>query len=261
MEAHLLLMTLDDPAPSCATPVLVLWDLATLLYPTDEIDRRLHRDAAEQVLGRPCTPAPPATDLTDPELARRTLLRQGLSATQAGALLPAVLGRLAVCHRSRGLAPAQCRARPDTVAALRMATGATGAVHTVLTGTIRPNALLRLRASGLTGLVDTGAGAYGSDDCRWERLVSIAGRRAWARDGREPPMVVVTSRPRVAEQARTAGAKVIQIAGDGRHGQHGQRAGYRGLTLPDLRTAAEVLVELPMDEWSRNLVPPRSNAG
>jgi len=53
-----------------------------------------------------------------------------------------------------------------------------GVVQTVLTGTSKPNALLKLRTFGLEGFFDFGIGGYGSESYPKGALVRVVRQRA-----------------------------------------------------------------------------------
>lgn len=104
---------------------------------------------------------------------------------------------------------------PGAVPALKAVHAQTNFVPTVVTGNLRPNALLKLEAFHLNGFLDTEIGGYSSDDAHRPALVAVAQKRAQAKHGtaftRSNTVIVGDS----LEDVRTGlegGAPVIGIA-------------------------------------------------
>ncbi|MGW7423551.1 HAD hydrolase-like protein [Streptomyces sp. NPDC054813] len=72
---------------------------------------------------------------------------------------------------------------PGAVDALKAVHAQPGCVPTVVTGNLKPNALLKLEAFHLDGFLDTEIGGYSSDDDHRPALVSVAQERAQAKYG------------------------------------------------------------------------------
>lgn len=72
---------------------------------------------------------------------------------------------------------------PGALSALKTVHVQTHCVATVVTGNLKPNALLKLKAFGLDAFVDTEIGGYSSDDEHRPALVGVAQRRAQAKLG------------------------------------------------------------------------------
>lgn len=110
-------------------------------------------------------------------------------------------------------------ARPE--ATLHVLPGATeviaaladaGAAQSTLTGNLRDTAELKLRAAGLLEHIDLESGAFGSDHCNRNELVSIARTRATARHGPLEQVVVVGDTPRDIDCGRAGGARTVGVA-------------------------------------------------
>ena len=82
-----------------------------------------------------------------------------------------------------------------------------------LTGNIEGIAVRKLQRAGLVDLVDTGAGAFGSDAESRNELVPIARGRAGL--GPDDPVVVVGDTPRDVECARARGARCVALTTSG----------------------------------------------
>ncbi|MFJ9420028.1 HAD family hydrolase [Streptomyces sp. NPDC101227] len=165
--------------------VLVLWDIdRTLLY-VGNIDRQVYREAFFQVVGRPAERLPArGTGVTMP-LAIRGLLRDnGVADSDVPKLLP----------RMKELLPKRLAERladlkdegvlmPGAAAALREVHNRAGLIPTVVTGNLKPNAVLKLEAFNLDRLVDADIGGYASDNDHRPALVGVAQNRASAKHG------------------------------------------------------------------------------
>ena len=163
--------------------VLVLWDIdRTLLYVGD-IDRQVYRETFAEVVGRPAEQLPArGTGVTMPLAIRALLLDNGVPEPEVPELLPRMVELLPqrlAAHaqdlREQGVL------MPGAVAALKAVHAQTNLVPTVVTGNLRPNALLKLEAFHLNGFLDTEIGGYSSDDAHRPALVAVAQKRAQAK--------------------------------------------------------------------------------
>ena len=111
-----------------------------------------------------------------------------------------------------------------------------GVVQTVLTGSSKLSAMLKLRAFGLDGFVDFDIGGYGSEAYPKGTLLRVARQRAADKHGvpfGEDVTVYVADSPRDVDAARIGGAQVAR--GGQRPGQRGRtarRGGRRGAARP-----------------------------
>lgn len=161
----------------------MLWDIdRTLLYVGD-IDRQVYRETFAEIVGRPAERLPArGTGVTMPLAIRSLLLDNGVSEREVPSLLPRMVEllpqRLATHTddlREQGVL------LPGAVAALKAVHAEPGYIPTVVTGNLKPNALLKLEAFDLTGFLDTEIGGYSSDDDHRPALVGVAQQRAQAR--------------------------------------------------------------------------------
>ncbi|MFJ7342424.1 HAD family hydrolase [Streptomyces sp. NPDC101110] len=197
--------------------VLVLWDIdRTLLYVGD-IDRQVYRETFAEVVGRPAEQLPArGTGVTMPLAIRSLLLDNGVPEREVPELLPRMVELLPqrlAAHaedlREQGVL------MPGAVPALKAVHAQANLVPTVVTGNLRPNALLKLEAFHLDGFLDTEIGGYSSDDAHRPALVAVAQKRAQAKHGaaftRSNTVIIGDS----LEDVRTGlegGAPVIGIA-------------------------------------------------
>lgn len=115
-----------------------------------------------------------------------------------------------------------------------------GVVQTVLTGSSRPNAMLKLRAFGLDGFVDFGIGGYGSEAYPKGTLIRVARERASEKYGTtfgEDVTVYVADSPRDVDAARIGGARSLAVA-SGRASAAELRDAGADMVLPDLTDTA-----------------------
>ncbi|MFE9968066.1 haloacid dehalogenase-like hydrolase (plasmid) [Streptomyces sp. NBC_01724] len=200
-----------------AQQVLVLWDIdRTLLYVGD-IDRQVYRESFAEVVGRPAERLPArGTGVTMPLAIRALLMDNGVAEDD----VPALLLRMEVLVPQRLAAHAEELREhgvlmPGAVAALSSVHDCPAYVPTVVTGNLKPNALLKLAAFNLGGYVDTEIGGFASDDHHRPALVAVSQKRAQARHGttftRSNTVIIGDS----LEDIRTGlegGAAVIAVA-------------------------------------------------
>ncbi|MFD9483374.1 HAD family hydrolase [Streptomyces sp. NPDC059991] len=225
--------------------VLVLWDIdRTLLYVGD-IDRQVYRETFAAVVGRPAQLLPArGTGVTMPLAIRGLLLDNGVSVDQVPELaarmvnlLPERLSAHTEDLRKHGVL------MPGAIAALRAVDTQPGYVPSVVTGNLKPNALLKLSAFGLEGLLDTDIGGFSSDDHHRPALVEIAQKRAQAKHGtpftRANTVIIGDS----LEDVRTGlegGAAVLGIA-SGKTGASELKEAGADAVLEDLQDVQEVV--------------------
>ena len=168
-----------------AKRTLVLWDIdRTLLYVGD-IDRQVYRETFAEIVGRPAEHLPArGTGVTMPLAIRSLLLDNGVPETEIPSLVPRIVELLPqrlAAHtddlREQGVL------LPGAVAALKVVHAQPDYVPTVVTGNLKPNALLKLEAFDLAGFLDTEVGGYSSDNDHRPALVGVAQQRAQAKYG------------------------------------------------------------------------------
>jgi phosphoglycolate phosphatase-like HAD superfamily hydrolase len=200
-----------------AEQVLVLWDIdRTLLYVGD-IDRQVYRESFAEVVGRPAEHLPArGTGVTMPLAIRALLTDNGVSEDDVPELLPRMVElvpqRLAAHSedlREHGVLMA------GAMDALRSVHDRPDYMPTVVTGNLKPNALLKLAAFNLGDYVDAEIGGFASDDQHRPALVAVAQKRAQAKHGtifnRSNTVIIGDS----LEDVRTGlegGAAVVAVA-------------------------------------------------
>jgi phosphoglycolate phosphatase-like HAD superfamily hydrolase len=138
-------------------------------------------------------------------------------------------------------------ALPGAAAALAALDRVPGVVQSVLTGNLKPVAVIKLATFGLDTHIDFEVGAYGSDDSVRANLVEIARRRATAKyqtSFDERTTILIGDTPSDIEAGHDGGAFVVAVA-SGRSGMDELRGANAEVVLPDLTdTAALVLAVL-----------------
>jgi len=117
-----------------------------------------------------------------------------------------------------------------------------GVVQTVLTGSSKPNAMLKLRAFGLDGYVDFDIGGYGNEAYPKGTLIGVARERASDKHEvtfGEDVTVYVADSPRDVDAARIGGARSLAVA-SGRATAAELRDAGADAVLPDLTDTAGV---------------------
>lgn len=195
---------------------LVLFDIDGTLLSTEGAARRAFHATLLDVYG---TAGPIDTHSfagkTDPQIARELLTLAGLSPDRIDAgfdrlwqgYLARLEGELAAEHH-------ETHVYPGVVPLLeRLAGMQDRVVVALLTGNIRPGAVLKLRSGGLDGHFPFGA--FGSDDERRDRLPAIAVERALERTGRTfdgSDVIVLGDTPFDVSCGRGIGCRAAAVA-------------------------------------------------
>jgi phosphoglycolate phosphatase len=221
---------------------LVLWDVDGTLVDTAGYGRHAFDDAFEELFGRRPEGQVPFAGRTDHQIALSILERNGVEG--ANSHLPRMLEALAgtlVAKEER--IRAEGRALPGAREALGALAARDDVVQSLLTGNIEANAVLKLAAFGLEGLLDFEVGGYGSDPhVDRSDLVAVARRRTAEKHGVEvapESTVLIGDTPLDVQAAREAGARSVAVATGPHHGP--EELAEADAVLPDLRDTAAVL--------------------
>ncbi|MGW6454338.1 HAD family hydrolase [Streptomyces sp. NPDC055078] len=197
--------------------ILVLWDIdRTLLYVGDT-DRLVYRAVFEEVVGRPAEALPAkGTGVTMPLAVRELLQANGVPDHDTARLTQEIIQRLPhqlSLHREHMLSTGTLM--PGSIEALTAVRSAPHLVPSVVTGNLKASAETKLTAFGLSTLIETGIGAYASDDPHRPALVPLAQQRARAAH-RHPfthrNTVIIGDSLQDVRTGREGGAKVIAVA-------------------------------------------------
>ena len=221
--------------------LLVLWDVDYTLVDSDGLGTRLYEAAFREMFGRDLSAVAPKAGRTDRAITLDTLAMAGIAEPLARVDdFLAVLARRVVAVD--GSAQPGVRALPGAVAAVA-ALAAAGAHQSVLTGNIRPLAVLKLRLAGLGQHLDLDIGAYGDVHEVRAELVPVArqgAREAYGTDFPGSSTVLVGDTPLDVEAALDGGARAVGVATGSFPAAELAAAGAHAV-LPDLTDTARVL--------------------
>lgn len=221
---------------------LVLWNVDLTLVDVSIVTRDAYAEAFRAVTGRPMVRPVAPLGRPDTEVVFETLAVNGVIAEDEH--LPRFLDALASAFAARrGRLAKDGRAMAGAKAALKAVGRLDGVTQTVLTGTIRSNAVLKLQAFGLDKYVDFELGGYGEEPYPKASLVQVAQGRARERLGvtfTAANTVFVGDSTRDVQAARIGGARMVAVA-SGRSTAAELREAGADVVLPDLSDAAEVV--------------------
>jgi phosphoglycolate phosphatase-like HAD superfamily hydrolase len=223
--------------PGYVAELLVLWDLDNTLVAADGLGTRLYEVVFREMFGRELTVVAPKAGRTDRAIVGDTLALAGAPVSATGPFL-AALARLA----ADGGVPGPVWALPGAAAAIA-ALAAAGMRQSVLTGNVRPLAVLKLRRAGLGTGLDLDAGAYGDvHEVRAELVTSArrAARQVYGRDFPGAATVLVGDTPLDVEAALATGARAVAVA-TGSYPAADLAAAGAHVVLPGLTDAGAVL--------------------
>ena len=153
--------------PEAPISRLILWNIDLTLVDVARVSRDAYAEAFRRVTGRPLVALPQLAGASDSEIFFESLALNGLAGDgeiDEHGLLGAYNAELAAAFGARrDLLTKVGRVLPGAREALAAVARLPGAIQTVLTGTIRPNAGEKLRAFGLDSYLDLGIGGFGSD--------------------------------------------------------------------------------------------------
>jgi phosphoglycolate phosphatase len=207
------------PAPEAPIHRLVLWNIDLTLVDVGQVTREACADAFRQVTGRPLVQLPPTAGRTDSEVFFEALALNAAELSRAGdcqPLLASYNDALARAFDARSdLLATKGRLLPGAKEALAAVARLPGMMQSVLTGTIKPNAIVKLRAFGLDGLLDVEIGGFGSEAYPKGTLLQVTRARTAESRGvslREGATAYIGDSTRDVEAARIGGAWSITVA-------------------------------------------------
>ena len=206
-----------------------------------------YADAFRKVTGRPLVQLPQMAGRTEPEVFFDALALNGVSlrdAAESERLLAPFGAELATSLAARrDLLTTQGQLLPGAVESLAAIAGLTDVIQSVLTGSSRPNATLKVRAFGLDRYLDLAVGGFaGSDPYPKGALLRVARQRAEEKYGMrfaEAATVYIADSPRDVEAAKIGGARSVAVA-SGRASTAELRDAGADAVLPDLTDPALV---------------------
>ncbi|MEV0382208.1 haloacid dehalogenase-like hydrolase [Nonomuraea sp. NPDC050643] len=231
----------------------MLWNVDLTLVDVAIVSRDAYAEAFRVVTGRPLVKLVPPLGRPDSEIVFETLAVNGIVAEDDH--LPRFLSALAMAFADRrGRLAKEGRMMAGAKDALKSVSRLDGVVQTVLTGTIKSNAVHKLKAFGLDRHIDFELGGYGEEVYPKATLLQVAQSRAKQRLGTPftaANTVVIGDSTRDVQAARIGGAAMIGVA-SGRSMAGELREAGADIVLPDLSNASEVVAAVagltsPMD--------------
>jgi len=195
---------------------LVLWNIDLTLMDVARVSREAYAEAFRRVAGRPLVALPQLAGRSDSEIFFDALALNAAEVPASQELLAKYTWELAEAFGARReLLTQRGRLLPGAVAAVQATAGLPGVLQSVLTGTIRANATLKLAAFGLSDYFDLDIGGFGGD--AYPRGSQLLNCRAQAEEKyrtRVPPgtTVYLADSARDVEAARIAGVTCIAVA-------------------------------------------------
>jgi phosphoglycolate phosphatase len=228
----------------------VLWNIDLTLLDVTKVTRAAYAEAFAQVTGRPLVQLPQMVGYTEPEIFFDALGRNGVSLRADGdserLLAPFGSEFATQLAARRKLLTEQGSVMPGAEEAVKAVAGLANVIQSVLTGSSRPNAMLKLRAFGLDRYLDLAIGGFaGSEVYPKGALLRAARLRAeekYRASFAERATIYIADSPRDVEAARTGGATSIAVA-SGRASSAELRDAGADAVLRDL-TEPEALIAI-----------------
>jgi len=226
-----------------------LWNIDLTLIDVGKVARDAFADAFRRVTGRPLAALPQLAGRSDTEIFFESLYLNDVPPSTAddAELLARYSHALEATFTLRRDDLARYgRLLPGAGAAVMAVADLPGVVQTVLTGTIEPNAVCKLRAFGLDTALDLEIGGYGSDAYPRGSLLMRVRHQASEKYGTpvgQVPAVYVADTERDIEAAGLGGARCIAVA-TGRATVADLRDAGADLVLTDLSDTGQVLTAI-----------------
>ena len=230
----------------------MLWNIDLTLVDVARVSRDAYAAAFGRVTGRPLVALPQTAGRSDSEIFFEALALNDadaeVSADQTEVAAQELLARytreLAAAFAARlDLLPTLGRVLPGAREAVAAVAGLPGVIQSVLTGTIRPNAVAKLRAFGMDEFFDFEIGGYGSEIYpKGAELLRSRGRAAekYGTDVGASATVYLADSGRDVEAAKIGGARCVAVA-SGRSTAGELREAGADLVLDDLADTGSVV--------------------
>ena len=195
-----------------------MWNVDLTLVDVAKVSRGAFATAFRAVTGRPLVQLPKMAGRSEPEIFFEALALNGvdLRDDDSEKLLAPFSSALADAMAAlRSSLAGEGRMLPGAVASLAALSEVPGVVQSLLTGSSRPNAALKLRVFGLDRYVDLSVGGYGSEVYPRGTLLGVARQRAEEKYGvsfGEGRTFYVADSARDVEAAKIGGARSVAVA-------------------------------------------------
>ena len=215
-----------------------------------KVTRAAYAEAFGKIIGRPLVQLPQMVGRTEPEIFFEAVALNSATvpdAAETERLLAPFGAQFATSLAARrDLLATQGQLLPGAAEAMAVLAAREGVVQSVLTGSSRPNAALKLRVFGLDRYVDLAIGGFaGSEVYPKGALLQVARQRAEDKHGvsfADKATLYIADSPRDVEAAKIGGAKSVAVA-SGRATSAELREAGADAVLPDL-TNTEAIIAL-----------------
>ncbi len=227
---------------------LVLWNIDLTLLDVTRVTRAAYAEAFATITGRPLVQLPQMVGQTEPEIFFDALGRNGVSLRKDGdseqLLAPFAAEFAARMTAHQHELTTQGHPLPGAAETLAVVAKVPQAIQSVLTGSSRPNAELKLRAFGLDQHLDLTVGGFAGSEPYPKgallRAIRLRAEEKYQVSFAERATVYVADSPRDIEAAKTGGATSVAVA-SGRSSSAELRDSGADLVLPDLTDPAPLL--------------------
>jgi phosphoglycolate phosphatase-like HAD superfamily hydrolase len=218
--------------------LLVLWNIDLTLVDVGRVTRAAYAEAFAKVANRPLVQLPQMAGRSESEVFFEALAINGADMSGAAErLVQPFSAELANAMQARRVdLITQGQPLPGAADALKALQDLGMAIQSVLTGTSKPNAMLKLSAFNLEGFVDFEIGGYGTEAYPRGTLLQVTKQRAAEKyhvSFDETSTVYIADSPRDVDAAVVGGARSIAVA-SGRATSAELRDAGAGVVLPDL---------------------------
>lgn len=195
-----------------------MWNVDLTLVDVAKVSRGAFATAFRAVTGRPLVQLPQMAGRSEPEIFFEALALNGvdLRDDDSEKLLAPFSSALADAMAAlRSSLAADGRLLPGAESSLAALSEVPGVVQSLLTGSSRPNAALKLRVFGLDRYVDLSVGGYGSEVYPRGTLLGVARQRAEEKyrvSFAEGRTVYVADSARDVEAAKIGAARSVAVA-------------------------------------------------
>jgi phosphoglycolate phosphatase-like HAD superfamily hydrolase len=226
----------------------VLWNIDLTLLDVVKVTRAAYAEAFATVTGRPLIQLPQLVGTTEPEIFFDALGRNGVSLSADGEserLLAPFGAEFATRLAARkDQLTTQGTLLPGAAEALAAVAESKVAVQSVLTGSSRPNAALKLRAFGLDRYLDLAIGGFAGSEPYPKgallRAIRLRAEEKYKISFTEKATIYIADSPRDIEAAKIGGATSVAVA-SGRASAGELREAGADLVLPDLTNTAPLI--------------------